>query len=132
MRHSLPGEGGESWGRNVADANLKDFYDRVRRFERMKKKGHGLEAPGAIGRSYYRRSRSQGRGWLSKLVIVAGFVLVLKALLYLSVGAVVYGQRVTKLRAGEGLEPLGGWIMQADPVTRWLADQIEMVLAMVL
>ncbi len=59
-------------------------------------------------------------------------MLVLKALLYLSVGAVVYGQRVTKLRAGEGLEPLGGWIMQADPVTRWLAEQIGAVLALVL
>ncbi|MGQ0609781.1 MAG: hypothetical protein ACT4N9_01575 [Paracoccaceae bacterium] len=116
----------------MADANLKDFYDRVRRFERMKRKGLGFEAPGAIGRSHYRRPRSQGPGWLWRLVTVAGFVLVLKALLFLSVGAVVYGQRVARLRAGEGLEPLGGWIMQADPLTRWLADQIGTVLALVL
>jgi hypothetical protein len=35
---------------------------------------------------------------------------------------------VERLQAGEGFDPVGGWLMQADPVTLWAAGKINMVI----
>lgn len=116
----------------MADANMTDFYDRVRRFERMRSKGLGFEADGTIGRSYYKRSTKTGRSWLMPLMVGTLAVFVLKAALYVSVGSASYEDRVAKLQAGEGFDPVGGWLMQADPVTLWISEQMQAGLALAL
>ncbi len=106
----------------MADANMADFYDRVRRFERMRSKGYGFEADGTLGRSFYHRSPAKRRGWLLPTLMALLVVFGLKAGLYQAVGADSYAQRVERLQAGEGFDPVGGWLMQADPVTLWMSN----------
>lgn len=115
----------------MADANMMDFYDRVRRFERMRSEGYGFEAEGAIGRSFHKRTAVSGRSWLMPLVIGTLAVFLLKAALYISVGSASYEDRVSRLQNGEGFDPVGGWIMQADPVTLWTAEQMRAAMALV-
>jgi hypothetical protein len=108
----------------MADENMADFYDRVRRFERMRRKGYGFEAEGTLGRSFYDRKTVRRRGWLVPTVLALLVVFTMKAGLYLSVGADSYTQRVERLQAAEGFDAVGGWLMQVDPVTLWISDQM--------
>ena len=109
----------------MADANMADFYDRVRRFERMRSKGYGFETPDTLGRSFYnQRNVTKRRAWVLPMLVSLMVIVGLKASLYQAVGAQSYENRVAKLQAGSGFDPVGGWLMQADPVTLWTADKI--------
>ena len=101
----------------MADPNMVDFYDRAMRVERMRRKGYGHEAKGTLGRSHYARDAKPGRGWLMPTLFAVGCAFVLKAGIYTSVGAQSYEDRVALLQSGQGFDPVGGWLMQADPVT---------------
>lgn len=109
----------------MADAQMADFYDRVNRFEAMRSKGYGFEASGALGRSHFQRKTASRRGWALPMLAALVVVFALKAGLYQAVGAASYEDRVTRLQAGQGFDPVGGWIMQADPVTLWMAEQMK-------
>jgi hypothetical protein len=101
-----------------ADPNLNDFYGRVARIEKAHAKGYGFEAHGTLGRSTtYKRDRSSFR-FVKPLALVAIVSLGLKGVIHYYVGAELYDDRVTKLMAGEGFDPVGGTLMQADRVTR--------------
>lgn len=119
------------WGRKLeipemVDANLADFYDRVRRFERARSKGQGFEASGTLGRSFYnQRTTVKRRGWLLPALFAVLVIFALKAGLYQAVGAESYVDRVARLQAGTGFDPVGGWLMQADPVTLWMVDMMD-------
>ncbi|MGO4916188.1 hypothetical protein [Pseudogemmobacter sp. W21_MBD1_M6] len=52
----------------------------------------------------------------------------LKGFLYVNLGAITYTERVGKLQSGTVVEQFGAYVMQADPVTLWVADQIHNVL----
>lgn len=108
----------------MADPNLVDFYSNVARFEKMRAKGYGFDAAGTLGRSYFNPTTRKRRAYLLPLVVVlcAGFGL--KGMIYQSVGAKAYAQRVQALQVGEGFDRLGGWLMQADPVTVFVAGKI--------
>lgn len=100
-----------------ADPNLNDFYGRVARIEKAHAKGYGFEARGTMGRSTtYKRDRSALR-FIKPLALVAIVSLGLKGVIHYYVGAELYDDRVTKLMAGEGFDPVGGTLMQADQVT---------------
>lgn len=107
----------------MADPNLVDFYDRVSRFERARAHGWahqtgGFPEPRRVPGSRRRRS------FLLPLLLVAFAVFAMKGAILYSVGASAYEDRVTRLQAGEGFDRLGAWMMQADPVTRFMAGQI--------
>ena len=108
----------------MADPNLVDFYSNVARFEKMRAKGYGFDAAGTLGRSHFNPSTRKRRSYLFPIVMVlcAGFGL--KGMIYQSVGAKSYDQRVQALQVGEGFDRLGGWLMQADPVTVYVAGKI--------
>ncbi len=108
----------------MADPNLIDFYSRVARFERARSDGYGFDAPGTLGRSYYQRKARPRRGILGPLLLVALCGFGLKGAILHTVGSESYNLRVEHLLAGEGFDRLGGWLMQADPVTRFVADKI--------
>ncbi len=61
---------------------------------------------------------------LRGLMILLAAAFVFKAFLYASLGASVYEQRVGLLAAGSVVEQGGAWVMQADPATIWVAQQI--------
>ena len=60
------------------------------------------------------------RGILLTVLAFFGF----KALVLLHLGEVSYVERADALAAGGMPEQVGGWLMQIDPVTRLIAEQV--------
>ncbi len=60
---------------------------------------------------------------LNALLILVGAFFLFKSFLLLSLGSAVYGDRVNTLATGSIIEQGGAWIMQADPVSTWVAKQ---------
>lgn len=111
----------------MSDPNMVEFYKRAARLERDRARGYGFEAPGALGRSYYRRAAPRRRSllWPALFLILVGFGL--KGAILYATGAELYGERVAALRDSDGMvEQVGGWVMQADPVTEWVSRQIAL------
>jgi hypothetical protein len=48
--------------------------------------------------------------------------------MYSQVGPELYNQRVAALLAGDGIDRVGGWLMQADPVTLYASKKISNLL----
>ncbi|MBT9244545.1 hypothetical protein KM031_05865 [Gemmobacter fulvus] len=109
----------------MAEQNLSEFYDRVARVEKARALGYGFEADGTLGRSYYFKPVSRRRRILGPLLIVLACGFGLKAAMHHQVGDSAYHDRVMAMQASDGFERLGGVLMQADPVTLWLSDQIR-------
>lgn len=110
----------------MSDPNLVDFYGRIARIERAHTKGLGFEATGTLGRSYYIRKPQKRRTFLMPLLFVLIAAFGLKAVIYQNTGAATYQLRVDQLLAGEGFDPVGGWLMQADPLTKFLSEKIAL------
>lgn len=113
----------------MADPNLVDFYGRVARFERARANGYGFDAPGTLGRSYFLKKSTPRRSWWGTVLIVGLCVIGMKGAIFHSVGASDYNNRVAALQTGEGFDRLGGWMMQADPMTVFAAEKITQGLA---
>ena len=110
-----------------ADPNLNEFYGRVSRIEKAHAKGYGFEARGTMGRSTtWKRDRS---GWwfLKPLCLVFAVGMGLKGVIHHYVGADLYQERVTRLMSGEGFDPVGGTLMQADVVTLSISSMLTEV-----
>lgn len=104
-----------------ADPNLNEFYGRVERIEKLRRKGYGFEARGTLGRSAtFRKERSIG-GLVRSLMLVVVIGFVLKGVILFYVGAGTYEQRVGELATGTGFDPLAATLMSADPVTRLIS-----------
>ena len=58
------------------------------------------------------------------LALALGFF-VFKAFMVASLSEITYNERVAKLAQGSQLEQAGGYVMQIDPVTKFLAGFIE-------
>lgn len=112
----------------MADSNMTDFYRRVSRIEKMRAKGYGFEADGTLGRSYYTRPKAQRRSVLGPILFVAFCVFLMKGVMYHEVGADTYNERVASLMAGSGVDHAGGWVMQADQVTIFIAAKLDALL----
>lgn len=114
------------------DPNLVDFYSRVAKYESAQAQGFGHEAPGTLGRSVtYGLRKSRRRLRVMPLVFVAVAAIGMKAVILHHVGAASYEERVARLQAGQGFDRLGGWLMQVDPVTAYLAEKIATLSASV-
>ena len=111
----------------MSDPNLANFYGRVARIERARAKGYGFEANGTLGRSHYLRPVRQRRPMLRVLIFAVVCVFGLKGAILHNVGAASYEARIARLQTGKEFDKLGAWLMQADPVTVWVATQIALV-----
>ena len=107
----------------MSDPNLVDFYDRVSRFERARAHGWAHQA-GAFPEPRRVRGGRRRRSFIMPLLLLAFAVFAMKGAIFYSVGASAYQDRVTRMQAGEGFDRLGAWMMQADPVTEFMAGQI--------
>ena len=111
----------------MADQNLVDFQGRVSRIKKARAKGLGFEAAGTLGRSYYAQ-RSPARSRMSVLkpaLIVMLGAFGLKGAIHYHIGAAVYSERVADLKSGQGFDRLGGYLMDADPVTRFVSANLQ-------
>jgi hypothetical protein len=113
----------------MTDPNLTDFYGRVARIQRARAKGYGFEAAGTLGRSYYYRPQAQRRSIVGPILFLLVCTFLLKGAIYHSVGAQSYDERVASLMVGDGIEHAGGWLMQSEPATIFVSNQITAVLA---
>ena len=73
--------------------------------------------------------KRQSRGVsLTAIVTFLGLFLLMKAVLVAQIGLQGYEDRVFLLQSGTPAERIGALIMQADPVTRYLAEIIRPLL----
>lgn len=72
------------------------------------------------------KPRRARRGFPIKglLALVFGFFM-FKAIMLSSLGDITYNERVAKLNQGGLIEQGGAWVMQIDPVTKFLAGFVE-------
>lgn len=112
----------------VADPNLKDFYVRLGRIEKIRRAGGGFEAAGTLGLSRYAQyARPQRRSLpiFRPLLVVFIAVIGIKGLIHHQVGADTYAARVEALRQGGSVDQVGAFMMQADPLTVFVSAQIR-------
>ena len=112
----------------MTDPNMTEFYGRVARLQK-----------GACERLWVRGARElwaarfTTRGRTAKTAVGPGtcclFLMCLRDLpaqrctIYHSVvGAQSYNDRVAALMASDGIERIGGWLMQEEAATRFVAD----------
>lgn len=113
----------------MADANHANFSARLREIDQRHKR---------LASGYVRLEERNGllvpveavklrRGMpLRGVSLMLGMFLVFKGFLLAYLGPVTYANRVGELTGGTFVEKLGGWIMQADPVTHWIASQFNL------
>lgn len=115
----------------MVDRNLQNFHGRLGRIDDIHRAGGGFEADGTLGMSFYNARKRQGSrrmGILAPLALIAMTVLGLKAVVHATVGAELYEERVTELRAAGGIEQAAAYVLQADPITLSLSDKIGLLL----
>ena len=109
----------------MSDQNMVEFYKRAARLERDRAMGMGFEASGTLGRSYYQRPAARRRSMLLPTLFLLVVAFVLKGMIFYVTGPETYASRVADLQASSGVvEQIGGWLMQADPVTVKVAKAI--------
>lgn len=107
----------------MAAKSAHNFTDRVTRIEVQRRK----LARGAVysvnqdGLIIARPRRHAPRNPLGLVFFSFASVLVFKAVVLAAVGPITYAERVSLLSEGNAVEQFGGWVMQADPATQWLA-----------
>jgi len=109
----------------MADPNLKDFYVRLGRIEKIRRNGGGFEAAGALGLSHYARPQQRSIPLLRPLLVLIVAVIGIKGIILNQVGADTYSARVEALTKGSSVDKIGAFIMQADPLTLFVASQIR-------
>ncbi len=115
----------------MSDPGFAEFHSRIDKIEKARAKGFGFEASGTLGRSFYTRKNRRFRfpyAVLRQSLAVLICATVIKAVFLYQLGTAAYDQRVDKLMAGEGVDRIGGWLMQADPVTRAVSHKLGWVL----
>lgn len=115
----------------MSDPSIAEFYNRVDRIQKARANGLGFEAEGTLGRSFYTRKSRRMRikiPFLRQIVAIVICSTAMKAVFLYQLGAESYNDRVAKLMAGEGFDRLGGWAMQADPVTVALSNRLGQLL----
>ena len=101
----------------MADPNLADFQGRLRRIDKIRRKGGGFEADGTLGRSHFAHSSRRRFPILGPVLVVALAITGLKAVIHARIGTDLYSARVAELQSGQGIDQVGAYIMHPDPVT---------------
>lgn len=115
----------------MRDSNMDDFQKRV---GRIGKQHHKMEngyvaSVGQDGLIVAKVRRSGPRfPWKGvALCFVAFFAF--KGFLLVQLGQATFNERIGKLENGTVVEQAGAYAMSADPLTRWVAGQIQSVLS---
>ena len=115
----------------MADVQLQNFGKRLNRINRRHEQlSQGyvnvVMADGQIVAQPRRVARA--RFPLRAVALVATLFFVLKAFLVAGLGEEQFAERTARLQAGTPVEQLGGWVMQPDPLTLWVAEQLGAIL----
>ena len=110
----------------MADAKQLQFGQRIRRIDRTNRSlAHGYVTTVShdglvIARPRRKSAHFSFRGLFLGLLILLAF----KGFLFAKIGPESYQDRVTLLQGGTAVEKVGAYVMKADPVTVWLAEQM--------
>lgn len=109
------------------DPNLRNFYGRLDRIEHIHEAGGGFEASGTLGMSYYNSIKRRRRplGWLFPVVLVMASIVAVKSGVLARIGADAYAERVATLASGDTADQMGAYVLQADPLTIYVADLLR-------
>ena len=66
---------------------------------------------------------------LRLLVLLAMGLFVFKGFVLAGLGAEEYAARLTDLQSGETVQQVGAWLMQVDPVTGFIAENLQLILS---
>ncbi len=103
----------------MSDANRDDFGARLKRIDRT----HRKVAQGYVtsvnhdGLIIAVPRRRRVRVPFGGIAMIAVALLGFKGMVHAHLGPSAYEERIASLSAGTSVEQVGGWIMQADPVT---------------
>lgn len=108
----------------MRDPQKIEFSGRLRRIEKIHRKGGGFEAAGTLGQSYYTKSQRRGhvRPLMRSVVIVLSMIVLLKGALLAVLGSEAYAAKVVALKGGGLVEQIGGFVMGVDPVSVGIAQ----------
>ncbi|MDG2453221.1 hypothetical protein [Thalassobium sp. R2A62] len=95
-----------------------------RKHDRMARNGvvHSVNHDGLI---IARARRTKPRFPFKGLALLVLATILFKSLMLFQAGSIAYNERLDLLRGGNVAEAAGAWIMQIDPVTQWVTDQIR-------
>lgn len=114
----------------MADAQLHNFGKRLNRITKQRSRlSNGyVNVVNSDGLMTAHPRRTSLRFPWRGVAIVAVLFFLFKGLLLVSLGEAEYAQRAISLQAGTPVEQVGGWAMQPDPLTLWIAEQIKTIL----
>ncbi len=114
----------------MADILNQNFGKRLNRISKRRGKlSHGyVNVVNSDGLLEARPRRTSVRFPWRAIAILALLFFTFKGLLLASLGETEYTKRAFSLQAGTPVEQVGGWIMQSDPVTLWVAEQFKSIL----
>lgn len=110
------------------DPQMQEFHGRLRRVYKMHRRGYGFEAAGTLGRSYYSRRAPVRINLLRPAMLVVAIVILTKAVFLSMIGEVDYNDRLSRLQGASAIERAGAYVMQVDPATAFIAEQLRQVL----
>lgn len=108
----------------MSDPQMREFSGRLRRIDKIHRRGGGFEAAGTLGQSHYTRLRlrNERRPLLRPLVIFVSVITLFKGALLAAIGQTAYTGTLVNLAEGGLVDQIGGFIMSIDPVTLTLAQ----------
>lgn len=113
------------------DDSIRSFSSRVRRVTRQHSKMNNNGVVRKVGKdgliSAYPRRRLPSFPWRG-LIILMMAAFFFKAIMFASLGAATYGDRVDGLAQGTVVEQIGAWLLQADPATVAVGEFIQPLL----
>lgn len=108
----------------MADPQVQEFHDRLKRVDSIHRRGGGFEAHGTLGRSQSGNA-SRRKSLLRPVLLVVASFMMLKAALLMQIGVIDYQERVERLSQGSQVEVVGAWVLQLDPATILIADTLK-------
>ncbi|QDC10486.1 hypothetical protein FHY55_15095 [Oceanicola sp. D3] len=109
----------------MADPTMQNFAGRIRRIEKIHRKGGGFEASGTLGQSHYSKAKRTKRPVLRPALTVLAVFVCFKALTLAHLGTADYTARLDGLRTGNTVQQMGAHLMAIDPITQAAAAGIK-------
>jgi hypothetical protein len=111
------------------DEQHRQFGSRVKRIDKRHRKLVGGYATNMTndGLIIPVPQRRRMRVPFAGVALLAIGLIAIKGVAYSVIGSSVYDARISALANGTQIERVGAWVMQADPLTVWVSEQVGFV-----
>lgn len=114
----------------MSQTQTKEFRKRLKRIDRIHRRGGGFEASGTLGQSFYtRQARRAARPVLKPALAMIVAVIAVKGVAAASMDEGDYLARIEALQAGSMGERAVAFLMAPDPVSQSLARLVAPLFA---